>query len=269
MTLNHLSLFSGYEGFGDWAPIIRDIRTTDFRPMAGIVDVLTAGFPCQPHSVAGKQKGADDERNLWPDTFRAIGEVGPSWVLLENVPGILAKGYAGTVVGQLSEIGYDCKWGVVSAADVGANHRRARWWVLAYSTGHLGWWESQLRSRCALSPSPRATCEDVADAFNNGPHRPEGNEAQQGGDEPKDRIPVENGDEADARHSGDNRRAYECRVGQGAGASGEIERCRWWQVEPPLGRVVDGCPDRVGQLRALGNGIVPSVVKEFRRQLGI
>ena len=166
--LNHLSLFSGYEGFGlglrlaglpirtvgyveidgycqqiiqarikdgylDYAPIIRDIQGADFRPMAGLVDIITAGFPCQPHSVAGKREGADDERNLWPDTRRAIGEVGPRFVLLENVPGILANGYGGTVIGELSEMGYDCRWGIVSAADTGAPHLRKRWWCLAHA----------------------------------------------------------------------------------------------------------------------------------------
>ena len=108
------------DGHLDYAPIIRDIKAADFRPMAGLVDIITAGFPCQPHSVAGKREGAGDERNLWPDTLRAVSEVGPTYVLLENVPGILTNGYGGTVVGQLSELGYDCRWGVVSAADTGA-----------------------------------------------------------------------------------------------------------------------------------------------------
>ena len=167
--MNHLSLFSGYEGFGlglrmagldittvgyveidpyaqqiiqgrvadgrlDWAPIVRDIRCADFRPLAGLVDIITAGFPCQPHSVAGQREGAADSRNLWPDTLRAISEVGPEWVILENVPGILANGYAGIVVGQISEIGYDCRWDVVSAAEVGAPHHRKRWLCIAHAT---------------------------------------------------------------------------------------------------------------------------------------
>jgi len=98
------------------------------------VGLLTAGFPCQPHSIAGRRGGAADERNLWPDTFRLIGEMEPGYVILENVPGILTNRYAGTVVGQLSEIGYDCQWRIVSAAHVGAPHRRERWWCLAANT---------------------------------------------------------------------------------------------------------------------------------------
>ena len=124
--LRHLSLFTARvrDGILDWAPILTDVRAADFRPMAGLVDIITAGFPCQPHSKAGLRRGAADDRDLWPDTLRAIGEVGPRYVLLENVPGIATNGYAGTVVGQLAEIGYDCSWGTVSAADTGAPHLR-------------------------------------------------------------------------------------------------------------------------------------------------
>ena len=169
--LRHLSLFTGYGGFElglylagvefetvgyveidkycqrivqarirdrrlQWAPIIEDIRGADFGRLAGLVDIITAAFPCQPHSAAGLRKGEADARNLWPDTLRAIGEVGPRFAIMENVPGILTNGYAGTVVGQLSEIGYDCRWGIVSAADAGAPHRRSRWWLLATRAGH-------------------------------------------------------------------------------------------------------------------------------------
>ena len=166
--LNELSLFSGYGGFTlglrlagvpirtvgyveiepycqeiikarikdgllDDAPIWPDIRAFDGRQCRGLVDLITAGFPCQPHSFAGQRLGEKDPRNLWPDTFRVISEVGPTYVLLENVPGILTNGYAGTVIGQLSELGYGCRWGLVSAAAVGAPHLRWRWWCLAHT----------------------------------------------------------------------------------------------------------------------------------------
>ena len=128
-----------HDGYLDPAPIITDIKRCDFTSMAGLVDLVTAGFPCQPHSYAGTRriaKGLADDRNLWPDTLRAIGEVGPRYILLENVPGILSgtaerQAYGGTVVGQLSEAGYDCQWNIVSAADAGANHLRKRWWCWA------------------------------------------------------------------------------------------------------------------------------------------
>jgi DNA (cytosine-5)-methyltransferase 1 len=139
------------DGFLDWAPIIKDIRSADFRPMAGLVDILSAGFPCQPHSHAGQRKGSADDRNLWPDTLRCVIQVRPKFVFLENVRGILSStgdgdmepgdselgdattgtpGYAATIVGQLADAGYDCEWGIVSASDVGAPHQRARWWCI-------------------------------------------------------------------------------------------------------------------------------------------
>lgn len=118
------------DGHLDDAPVWDDIRTFDGRPWRGKVDIITAGFPCQPHSVAGQRKGEQDERNLWPDTARIIGEVRPRYALLENVAGIISNGYVWTVLADLAEIGYDTEWDVVSAAFVGAWHHRERLWLL-------------------------------------------------------------------------------------------------------------------------------------------
>ena len=126
------------DGLLDDAPIWDDIKSFDGRPWRGCVDLISAGFPCQPHSNAGLRKGADDDRNLWPDTLRIIGEVGPSLVVLENVPGILVGSdgrppYGGTVVAGLVERRYDAEWRIVSAAEAGAPHLRKRWWLVAHS----------------------------------------------------------------------------------------------------------------------------------------
>lgn len=121
-------------------PIWDDASTFDGRPWRGLVDVVTAGFPCQPFSCAGKNRGSDDERNLWPDTIRIIREVGPRFAFLENVPNLLAHDYFGEILGSLAEVGFDAEWGVVSAAECGAWHRRERLWILAYA-------ESQRRQR--------------------------------------------------------------------------------------------------------------------------
>jgi site-specific DNA-cytosine methylase len=99
----------------------------------GRVDCIHAGFPCQPHSVAGKCKGADDDRNLWPATTRVIGEIRPEWCFLENVPGLISNGFIGTVLGDLARLGYDARWTVLGADQVGATHRRDRWWCLAHA----------------------------------------------------------------------------------------------------------------------------------------
>lgn len=108
---------------------------------AGITDqfrILTAGWPCQPHSVAGKQRGAADERELWPEILRVIRGYRPRWFLGENVRNILSTDhgrYFGTILRQLAEVGYDAEWQVISASAVGAPHIRERIWIVAYPTG--------------------------------------------------------------------------------------------------------------------------------------
>jgi DNA (cytosine-5)-methyltransferase 1 len=132
------------DGFLDDAPIFSDISAFRGEQFRGLVDIITAGFPCQPHSVAGLKQGADDERNLWPDTLRVIREVEPRWVLLENVPGLLSASadggtpaYGGTVVGELASIGFSVHWQTIGADDVGAPHRRKRWWCIAVANAEL------------------------------------------------------------------------------------------------------------------------------------
>ena len=119
------------------APIFGDVRefaqsgaADEYR---GFADVVSAGFPCQPFSVAGKQRAADDERNMWPATAEVIRRVQPKSVLLENVPGLISCGYLGTVIGDLAALGYVGRWGVLGACDAGAPHRRNRLWIVAHA----------------------------------------------------------------------------------------------------------------------------------------
>ena len=125
------------DGFLDEAPIFGDIdefiESGASKKYAGFVDVVTAGFPCQPFSVAGKQRGQDDERNKWPQTIQTIRDVRPRFALLENVPGLLNSGYFHEILGSLAESGFDVRWDCISAAAVGAPHRRDRLWILAKS----------------------------------------------------------------------------------------------------------------------------------------
>jgi DNA (cytosine-5)-methyltransferase 1 len=120
-------------------PIWDDIQTFDGKPWREKVDVVSAGFPCQPFSIAnqtnGGCKGDMDERNMWPDTIRVIREVQPGWVLLENVPNLLTHRYYGTILRDLAESGYDARWKVLSAAESGAPHKRDRIWVVAHAGG--------------------------------------------------------------------------------------------------------------------------------------
>ena len=123
------------EGLLDEAPIYSDIRTFPTEVFAGKVDGIIGGFPCQPFSVAGLQRSADDPRNMWPDTIRLIREIRPSFAFLENVPNLVVhkSRYFGTILGDLAQAGYDAEWGCFKASDVGAPHRRERLFILAYS----------------------------------------------------------------------------------------------------------------------------------------
>lgn len=107
-----------------------DITTTDWATVES-VDIVTAGYPCQPDSAAGKRLGEADERWIWPAVRDAIRDLGPRLAVLENVAGHLGRGFPG-VVGDLAEIGYDCRWCCVPASAVGAPHRRERLFVVAY-----------------------------------------------------------------------------------------------------------------------------------------
>lgn len=149
--------------------IYKDVKKFDGKKWQGKVDMVCAGFPCQPYSTAGKRDGEKDERNLWPETIRIIREVGCQWAFLENVPGLLAFDYFGQILGDLAEAGYDAEWLTLSAAAIGAPHRRRRLWILArisngssfrrkkvseqlrqssesgIYTGTVGWWQSKSR----------------------------------------------------------------------------------------------------------------------------
>ncbi len=133
------------DGLLDDAPIWDDVRTFDGRPWCGVVDCITAGFPCQPWATGGKGKGTDDHRNLWPDTIRIIGEVRPNWVFLENSTRLLQIShqwnrppYIQQIVGDLASLGYVGRWGCLSAAALGFEHKRQRLWIVAH-TSSQGW----------------------------------------------------------------------------------------------------------------------------------
>lgn len=123
------------DGFLAPFPIWDDVQTFDGRPWRGIVDVVSGGFPCQDISVAGKGAGITGERSgMWRHMARIIGEVRPSCVFVENSPALVTRGL-GVVLGDLAALGYDCRWTVLGAADVGAPHQRDRFWLVAHPNG--------------------------------------------------------------------------------------------------------------------------------------
>jgi site-specific DNA-cytosine methylase len=116
-------------------PNLGDIRAIDWTTVEP-VDVLTGGFPCQPHSLAGKRQGSNDERDLFDEIIRCAGVLRPRVIVLENVPGLFtsdAGRFFGRVLGTVAALGYDAEWRVLSAADVGAPHRRERVWIVAHA----------------------------------------------------------------------------------------------------------------------------------------
>ena len=114
----------------DPAPIWDDLTTFNGAAWRGRVDLITAGFPCQPFSAAGEGRGVDDERWIWPDIARIIADVGPRYVLLENVTGLIRAGLP-HVLSDLADLGFDAEWGCLAASAVGAPHRRERVWLWA------------------------------------------------------------------------------------------------------------------------------------------
>jgi len=112
-------------------PIWDDVQTFDGRPWRGRVDVVSGGFPCTDISVAGRGAGIDgDASGMWRHMARIIGEVRPRFAFVENSPLLVGRGLA-RVLGDLASLGYDARWGVLGAADVGAPHQRDRIWIVA------------------------------------------------------------------------------------------------------------------------------------------
>ena len=125
------------EGFLHPTPIYTDLKTFPYKEFCGKVDFLSAGFPCQPFSAAGRRASTEDPRHLYPYIAKGISECRPTYVVLENVQGIISSKTADGesvlkyVLGDLEERGYRTSWGVFSASEVGATHQRKRVFILA------------------------------------------------------------------------------------------------------------------------------------------
>ena len=207
------------------------------------VDLLAGGFPCQPFSVAGRQRGMEDDRWLWPEFARAIRELRPRYVLVENVPGLLVGGGMGAVLGDLAELGFDASWESIPAAAVGAPHLRYRVWIMAYDA-RFGRRRSRERTVDG-GPSGRGIVGLGEDAQPFSLAHAIGQRGR-GRDDYR-----EHATDADP-------------PGEGVGPAGYG---KWWAVEPDVGRVAHGLPARVDRLRALGNAVVPQVVEWIGRQI--
>lgn len=293
--LTHLSLFSGIGGldlaaeragfqavgqceFADYpyqvlcrhwpaVPKWRDIRTLtgeDFHARTGLrtVDVLSGGFPCQPFSVAGKRRGTEDDRYLWPEMLRVIKELRPAWVVGENVAGIINMALD-QVLSDLEAQGYETRTFVIPACGVDAPHRRDRVAIVAWHN------DGKPNGRKPLAAIPRederqnskscGVCYDVADADQS---RIQGGQAS-GNVEIQRKNIVEHalrcGECSHVCNSAST--GFQNRT---AGAffrpeeEQKLKRSDWWPIEPDVGRVAHGIPHRVDRLRCLGNAVVPA-----------
>ena len=299
--LTHLSLFSGIGGldlaaeragfrtvgqceFADYpyqvlcrhwpdVPKWRDICTLsggDFCDRTGLrtVDVLSGGFPCQPFSVAGKRRGTEDDRYLWPEMLRVIKELRPAWVVGENVAGIINMALD-QVLSDLEAQGYETRTFVIPACGVDAPHRRDRVAIISYNNAIRRSVRGSERKRIYRDKTRNETDSggsDVADAERIGLRKNSNQSAYN--------------EKRDGPAYGKKRKTKLCEAGCGSSdvsnpagtgfqnrTSGAFfrpeeeqkpERSDWWPIEPNVGRVAHGIPHRVDRLRCLGNAVVPA-----------
>ena len=245
-------------------PIWDDVQTFDGRPWRGIVDVVSGGFPCQDISAAGKGAGIDGERSgMWSEMARIICEVRPRYVLVENSSMLTSRGL-GRVLGDLASMGFDARWGVLGAADVGAPHQRDRIWIAAKCVDNTN--ISGLEGNNDFKESPKRfqsksgkRCNQVADTSAFGGQT--GLTDSQGWKE-RDTNKSQHGslDLANTKDKGNVWREWELGFTQqehDTGRSSTNGSRQWWSVEPNVGRVADGVAARVDRLKAIGNGQVP------------
>jgi DNA (cytosine-5)-methyltransferase 1 len=241
------------------APIFGDVRTFISDGYAasyqGMVDVITGGFPCQPFSVAGKRAGADDPRNMWPATRDCVRIVRPRHCFFENVPGLLNSGYFGTIVNDLAQSGYCVRWRILSAAELGAPHKRDRLWIVADASSTRAGLESWRQGGSGRQErQPANAPESTMVRQEHGANCTEG----------------DNSGCADATYT-NGQRGQRC----GAKAIYRKSALPWGEnirsladmrnrsdiPEPLFYGVANGLADRVGPLGAIGNGQVPAVAR--------
>ena len=220
-------------------PIHSDIHDFDATPFRG-VSLITGGFPCQPFSISGKQRGKKDDRYLWKEMLRVIVEAQPTWVLAENVAGLINMALDEVLL-DLEAQDYATGTVILPACSQNALHIRQRCWIIAKS----------------LDDTQSKRCEEQHLL--------------------RQRRSVSMRSSTAVAHSVCNR--SQARIsGQGTGEEGEPgvldyesdQFRRWtsssyWETEPAVGRVVDGIPNRVDRLKGLGNAIVPQVAYEIIR----
>ena len=226
-------------------PIYDDVRTIPTERL-GRIDLICGGFPCQPWSVAGQQRGAEDDRDLWPVMASLIEKLRPRWVIGENVRGFVNEELGlQRSLSDLEDIGYQTAPFVIPACAVDAHHRRDRVWTVAHT----------------ISGSGRRDSESVIGR--------QDNEAERSQD--TDTIKRSGENVAHTAFGISKRSSKEQVSGIGnfsreSGRSGQ-DKPRRWSVEPNVGRVANGVPRRSHRLKQLGNAVVPQVVEQIGKAI--
>ena len=294
--MSHVDLCSGIGGFAlgfEWAGLSRPVLFCDIEPWSRKVlskhwpdvpiahdvkelandpdrfiprtdprkTILSSGYPCQPFSVVGKQRGTEDDRHLWPFISQIIAHKRPAFCVLENVYGHLALGLD-EVLADLEAQDYAARAFIVPACAVNAPHRRDRIWIIARNVGNS---EHDGSSAATVSGKHR---EDEAGCA----ERQIASKQSEGASEPRHDANVGN-----AAHNGRNSGAAQAKRERAAHQSGQSRSglwCKsigssedkhqsWWAVEPPVGRVAHGISGRVDRLKGLGNAIVPQIAMQI------
>lgn len=250
----------------------------DIGGMRGIpCDLITGGFPCQPFSVAGKQGGASDHRALWPEMRRVIEESKPTWVLGENVPGIIGM-ELDNVLSDMEALGFETWPVVIPACAVDARHRRDRIWIVGYAEraerrpcDERGRCESQGQNS-QRKKTGRIGESGQAMANSKGGRRGTGfrqtNEKQNGNQFGNSRGVETISNSQRQRPQGERTEgATEEATEEATYRPGDECNPCVWPVEPGMGRVVNGLPNRAHCLKGLGNAIVPQVAYQLLKRI--
>ena len=252
-------------------PVLGDIKNVKAEDLPTRPDVICGGFPCQPFSQAGKQQAQDDARHLWPEMFRLIRECRPTWVVGENVAGLIRLGLD-EVLTDLESEGYSTRTFNIPACSVGAPHLRQRLWIVAHSDSESepdGSFDGNARQRqlgfefVADSECKRERGRRISRFRKDNSKNEEGLSVQ------SRRLGKTVADpDRDDRGRGRSTKSSGRKSRMEHWSGGECNRSEeWWEVEPDVGRLVDGLPNRVPQLRALGNSIVPQIAQKIAQAI--
>ena len=302
--MRHVDLCSGIGGFAlgfEWAELSKPVLFCDIEPWSrkilakhwpdvpiatdvkelandpdGLVpdcDILTAGYPCQPFSLAGERRGSEDDRHIWPYIFSIIQAKRPSWCVFENVYGHVSMGLD-EVLSDLEGEGYATRPFIVPACAVDAPHRRDRVWIIARNVGDTISSGQCRNDRRRSGQVSQDGCEDVADTS-----RLHGNgsgEHSQQGQRQEPQLRDSRGTD-DVAHADSQRQQGQRSQGDASNqeTDGEGQAAQsinggfgnFWLSEPAVGRVANGIPRRVDRLRGLGNAIVPQIAMRIGKTI--